>query len=82
MSRLPRVSRDDLDFAATWLDNYEGQDDDDENNAAATRVSAWLRAEIARRDEDADVRRVVARTGTTRARARAALRTRRTGGPG
>jgi hypothetical protein len=68
-----RVSVDDLEFAATWLDNYEGQDDD-ENNAAAVRVAAWLRAEIAKRAEDVGVRAIVAQTGVEPARARAALR--------
>jgi hypothetical protein len=67
-----RVTTDDLEFAATWLDCYEGQDDDG-NNAAAVRVAAWLRAEVARRERDADVRAVVARTGATKEQARAAL---------
>ncbi len=74
---MERVSIDDLAFAATWLDAHDGADEDgtpDENDAAARRVSAWLRAEIARREEDAAVREVAKRTGASPARARAAVR--------
>jgi hypothetical protein len=79
-----RVSIDDLAFAAQWLMAYEGGSgtpvaaqeprDDDEQQAALRRVSAWVQAEIVRREEDAKVRVLAARTGATPARARRALR--------
>lgn len=71
--KAPRVSIADLEFGMTWLECYDGQEDD-ANNAAAARLIAWLRAEVVRRHEDAAVRDVVSRTGVTPARARAALR--------
>lgn len=67
------VSADDLEFAATWLDYYDPLLDE-ENGGRAVRVAVWLRAEIARRAEDAEVRALVAKTGAKPARARAALR--------
>lgn len=57
MSTAPaRVSIDDLLFAQDWLETYDGAPDD-ENNAAAQRVAAWLQAEITRRENDITFRR-------------------------
>lgn len=53
-----RVSIDDLGFAADWIEAYDGQEDD-ENNERAARLGAWLRVEIARREHDARERQVV-----------------------
>lgn len=68
-----RVTADDLLFAADWIEAYDGAPDD-ANNAAAARVGAWLRAEVARREEDAAVERLMKSTGADRARARRVLR--------
>lgn len=77
----PRVSADDLAFAADWMDAYDGEDmhgEPDDLAPAARRVAAWLRAEVARRENAiagrAAVREVATRTGMTPARAREALR--------
>ncbi len=79
-----RVSLEDLSWAAGWLLAYEGMqgvpvagqqpEDDDEFQARARRVAAWLDAEVSRRIEDAGVRKVAKRTGVSMTRARAALR--------
>lgn len=72
-----RVSADDLAFAAEWMDAYDGADTDgnlDENDHAARRVAAWLRAEADRRANARAVRDLVSKTGATPAQARAALR--------
>jgi hypothetical protein len=76
MSDTERVTADDLAFAADWLDAYDDEHDggDGSGTAAARRVRDWLRAEVARRAEDAAVRDLVKTTGATPARARAALR--------
>lgn len=68
-----RVSVDDLLFAATWLEGYEGEDDD-ANNEAAARVAAWLRTEVDRREEAVIVSRLIKTTGLSRAKARAIYR--------
>lgn len=77
-----RPSADDLAFAATWIEAYDG-DDDDENNDRRDRVAAWLRAMLDKDAEDAAVRRVAREfearhgrlpTAGERARIRALLR--------
>lgn len=71
-----RVSADDLEFAATWLEAYDGAAEDgtlDDNDYAARRVAAWLRAEAQRRYDRAVVTRVVRETGVSREQARAGL---------
>ena len=67
------VSVDDLALAAQWLLSLEGEsgspiaaqepEDDDEDQARLRRVSAWINAEIARREEDALVRAVARKHG-------------------
>ena len=69
---MPRVTADDLAFAADWLDSYEAAPDDD-NGAKAARVVDWLYAEIARRENEATVRKVAKHHGVSVARARKAL---------
>ncbi len=71
--KIPHVSIDDLAFAATWMDAHDGGEGDD-NQAAAERVSAWLRALIARREEDAAVRALVKETGAPATQVRLYLR--------
>lgn len=45
-----RATVDDLEFAATWLESYEGDPDDDPTNlAAAATAAAYLRRQVARR---------------------------------
>ena len=45
-----RATVDDLEFAATWLDAYEGDPEDDpEILVAAATVARWLRREVDRR---------------------------------
>lgn len=54
MTPRARVTADDLEWAATWLDYYDpGDDPNDEAAAAIQRVAAMLRA-------DADKRRTAA----------------------
>lgn len=71
------VSRDDLAIAANWLDQYDGDGDNDDerecSRAAAGRVAEYLRAEIFRRNREAAIMAMVAQTGATRAAARRAL---------
>jgi hypothetical protein len=77
----PRVSVEELLGAADWLRAYEGPDGvigdhgagGDERAVELLRVAEWLDAEIERRRSAAVVREVVARTGCSPARARAAL---------
>lgn len=72
-----RVTVDDLELAATWLEAYESSDEDaiaDEAQATMFRVAAWLRSEARHRQEDAIARRLVAKRGVTTAQARAAIR--------
>lgn len=46
-----RTTVDDLEFAATWLEQYEGDPEDDPANlAAAATVARYLRREAARRE--------------------------------
>ena len=45
-----RTTADDLEFAATWLESYEGDPEDDRANLVAlATVAAHLRREAARR---------------------------------
>lgn len=66
-----RVTVDDLRAAADWLDAYEAEDGDgardpkdgpytgaDEIAARLYKVSDWLMAEAARREEEARIRQV------------------------
>lgn len=77
----PRVSIEELLGAADWLRAYEGPAGvigehgaaGDERAVELLRVAEWLDAEVDRRRDAAVVREVVARTGATPARARAAL---------
>lgn len=78
-----RVTAEDLAWAATWLGAYEGYDgvpaddspdSDDEQVQTARRVAAWLRSEVARREERAVVRSVSASTGAAPSRVRERLR--------
>ena len=73
---MARISIDDLEFGATWLEAYEGSEEhgEDENVERARRLAGWLRAEAARREESAAVRDIMSRTGASRDRARAAYR--------
>jgi hypothetical protein len=73
-----RVSIDDLLFAADWIEAYDG-DEGDENNEASQRVGAWIRKEIDRRREEVEVTSLIhtagiANTAANRKRARAKLR--------
>lgn len=43
-----RVTAEQLELAATWLESYEAAPDD-ENGDALADVSLWIRAEVARR---------------------------------
>lgn len=52
---MKRVSIDDLEFAITWLGEYEGGSRD-VNRPACDRMIAWLRAEVTRREIDAKLR--------------------------
>lgn len=64
--RRERVTVEDLEWAATWLEAYEDEDgvpaerstSDDEFVRTAQRVAAYLRAEVARREDVAVVARV------------------------
>jgi hypothetical protein len=68
-----RVSRDDLELAAQWLGEYQDGNGTEEDALAVYRAEAWLRAEVARRDDAAAVRQIARATGGTVAQARAAL---------
>ena len=71
---MSRVSVNDLLVAADWCEYYEGAPDEEDTREAVHRVGRWLRAEAAKRDEDAFVRAAVQQFGVTPAEARAALR--------
>lgn len=61
-----RVSIDDLAFAADWCANgYEGHQDgsDQDNVDALARVSAWIQAEIQRREIEQMTRRLATESG-------------------
>lgn len=86
-STTPRVTADDLELAATWLEGYDGIDDNgdvDETTKTMHRVAVWLRREAAKREDEAreraQVRDIIAtvkaETGrtVTPAQARKALR--------
>jgi hypothetical protein len=92
-----RTSAEDMLHAAEWLDAYEAEDGDgerdhrkgpytgtDETAATMYRVADWLRAEAARRAEEALIREVTRdheqRTGRkpTRAQVRNAIANART----
>lgn len=76
---MSRVTADDLEWGAMWLETYERTEGvDDEAADTAERVAGWLRAEVARRREQAQVDSVVKATGASPARARATLRKIRT----
>jgi Asp-tRNA(Asn)/Glu-tRNA(Gln) amidotransferase C subunit len=46
-----RKTVDDLELAATWLEQYEGEPEDDrEGMTSLATVAAWLRDEVARRE--------------------------------
>ena len=66
-----RASIDDLVTAAEWLDENDGRDGEQE---ACQRAAAFLRAEIAKRREDAAVTQVAKQTGLKRSKARDILR--------
>jgi hypothetical protein len=70
-----RVSTDDLLFAATWMEAYEGSEErgEDENVPAAQRLAKYFRELAAERETRAAVTDLVRRTGASRERARAAL---------
>ena len=72
----PRVSTDDLAFAAEWVRTYDASGED-ENGERAVRIVAWLEAEIKRRDTDAAIRRTAKRHGVSRTFVRRALAERR-----
>jgi hypothetical protein len=65
----PRVSSDDLRDAVAWMTMLETF-----GHTSAGRMAAWLRAEIAEREELARVRTIMRATGATMAEARAELR--------
>lgn len=69
---MPRVTTDQLEKAAEWLRAYEPAPMEDQGDACA-RVAEWIEAELARRAQEAAVRRIVRRTGASPARARLAL---------
>ena len=76
---MARVTVEDLNRAAEWLDSYEYDDTDPTDTAiheSHLRVIAWLDAEIARREFDAAARQVARQSGATTRQARAALRKR------
>lgn len=50
-----RISTDDLDIAAQWLEGYDGEGDDAEQRCH--RVAAWLRRQIEQREIEAVARR-------------------------
>lgn len=53
-----RVTADDLEFAATWLEAYEGNPEEDRNNLIAlASVAGFLRREVAKRDRRNDLRK-------------------------
>lgn len=60
---MPRVTMDDLAFAADFLESYEAAPGEDENGTSAARVAVWLRSELSKRREAAAVRRVCDRRG-------------------
>jgi hypothetical protein len=72
-ARQGRVSADDLDLAATWLEAYEASEDDT-NGETLARVAAWIRAEVVRRRTEATVHQLAITHGVTPAAARRALR--------
>lgn len=80
MATSSRVSADDLEWGATWLEQYnDGEDLQADGEACeevlvARRVAEWLRAEAERRHEDAAVRRLAKEAGTTIKRARQGYR--------
>jgi hypothetical protein len=63
----PRVTIDDLNFAAEWVESYDPAPGETANAASAKRVTAWIKAEIAERriraKEDAMVRALCKQTG-------------------
>lgn len=70
-----RITADDLQWAATWLEEYETQEPEtDSAYLTAQRVARWARQEAAKREERAAVRYIVKRTGASPQHARAKLR--------
>jgi hypothetical protein len=67
-----RVTVIELEMAAEFLDTYDASDDDP-NGERCRRVAAWLRDEIARRENGMVVREIAKRAGVSTARAKAAL---------
>jgi hypothetical protein len=78
---MKRVTADDLEWAAGWLEAYEDDQgvpaerstSDDEFVQIAQRVAAYLRIEAGRRHDAAIVRNLVRSTGASPARVREAL---------
>lgn len=66
-----RATIDDLVTAAEWLDENDGRDGEQE---ACQRAAAFLRAEVAKRRENAAVLQVSKQTGLKPSKARDVLR--------
>jgi hypothetical protein len=60
---VSRISLDDLDLAAQWLDCNEGENGE---MGSCHRVRDWLLAEIKRREKEATIRTAMKQTGATR----------------
>lgn len=81
MTIMARVTAEDLEWAAGWMEAYEDDmgvpaersTSDDEFVQIAQRIAAHLREEAQRRRDAALVRRVVKMTGRTPADVRAAM---------
>jgi hypothetical protein len=67
---MPRVSTDDLNIAAAWLEANEGDEGEAE---ACQRVAAFLHAEIDRRHKAAAVRVIAREKNVSPAMVRKAL---------
>jgi hypothetical protein len=68
-----RITTEDLDTAAEWLDVAENSPDGDEGEACH-RVAAWLREEAARREDALAIRSVAREQGVSSAFVRRALK--------
>lgn len=69
---MTRISIDDLEVAAEWLDEYELGKTNAPEAESCRRVAAWLRAEADKRLSGIAVRQLVRERGIPGAEARAA----------
>jgi hypothetical protein len=72
MTERDPVTINDLAFAVEWLEAYEGEAV--EELGPVLRVAAWLRSEIARREERQAISKIAREARVSKAEARTRLR--------